>query len=104
MADFVYQLPREKPTPAPYALSIGLDWQNLHTPPYAGGLTDQPIQLMKDIRSALAAYNSINAYRLAQNNLSGEAFVQFCNANTPIMKFMETVWKLQEEEQHAADG
>jgi hypothetical protein len=100
----VYRLPRERPAPPPYALTIGLDWQEFHTPPCAGGLRDQPIQLMKEIRLTLTTYNTINAYRRAQAQLSDEGFTKFCNSNRPMMKFMEEVWKLQEEDSNATDG
>jgi len=84
-----------------------LDWQNFHTPPIAGGMFDQPIQLMKEIRLALMAYNTINAYRSAQKQLSDEDSTKFFNANPDVMKFMEEVWKLQSDEPenpHATDG
>ncbi len=68
-----------------------------HTPPVAGGLRDQPIQLMKEIRLALMTYNTISAYRHAQGWLSDERFIKFCNTNPEIMKFMQEVWKLQED-------
>lgn len=81
-----------------------MDWVQFHTPPVSGGLRDQPIQLMKDIHLALTTYNYINAYRQAQNQLSSEGFIKFCNAYPDLMKFMEAVWKLQEEKQNAPDG
>jgi len=59
---------------------------------------------MKEIRTALEAYNTITAYRSAQKRLSDDAFVKFCNGNPQLMKFMEEIWKLQEEDQHATDG
>lgn len=107
MADHIYRLPREAPTPAPYALSVGLDWLDFSTPPYAGGLTDQPIQLLKEIRLTLKTYNAIQAYRTAKAQLSDEGFIKFCNANSDIMKFMEFVWSLQADESetdNAPDG
>lgn len=97
MADYVYRLPRGNPTPPPYALSIGLDWLNFHTPPVAGGLQDQPIQLTKEIRLALMTYNTISTYRQAQRSLSDKSFTEFCNAEIDMMNFMIEVWKLQED-------
>ena len=99
MADHIYGLPKEKPTPLPYLLQIGLDWQRFHTPFRAGGLEDQPIKLMRDVRAALNAYNAINAWRDAQH-LSADNLAKFYGANNKLVKFMEYVWSLQ----NAADG
>lgn len=104
VADYMYRLPRERPTPPPYALIIGLDWQNFHTPPVAGGLRDQPIQLTKEIRLALMTYNTISVYRSGQKQLSDENFIKFCNADPDMMRLMAEVWKLQEDKQNATDG
>jgi len=93
-------LPKEAPTPQPYALQLGLDWLAFHTPPYAGGLADQPMQLLRAIRSAVNTYHAINAYKDAHTVLSGESLSKWYAANRNIMKFMEYVWSLQ----NALDG
>lgn len=94
----MYRLPREKPTPAPYALVIGLDWQRFHIPPTAGGMDSQPLQLMKEVRFCLNVYDAIQAWRNAQNNLSSEGFSKFCSANPALVKFMtEQVLFLESE-------
>jgi hypothetical protein len=80
------------------ALSIGLDWREFHTPPVAGGLRDQPISLMRAMRTALNTYDAIQAYRNAPQ-YSTEANSQYFERNPQIMKTMQLIWKLQEEEQ-----
>jgi hypothetical protein len=97
VANYIYRLPREKPTPIPYALSIGLDWLEFQTPPYAGGLVDQPMHLMRNIRTALSTYQTINAYRTASASLNAESFSKYCNQNPQMMKLMQQVWDLQDE-------
>lgn len=76
-----------------------MDWQAFHTPPYAGGLADQPIRLMKDIRLALHAYNSIQSWRDAQSRLKPDVFSKFCSSRPELVEFMQKVWALQEESQ-----
>lgn len=88
MANYVYGLPKDHPSPPPYALGIALDWREFHTPPYAGGLYEQPIQLLKEIRFSLNAYEAIKTWRTAQHTLNGDAFQKFCSANQPLVKFM----------------
>lgn len=100
MADWVYGLPKENPTPLPQALQIGLDWKTYHTPPYAGGLADQPMQLLRDVRSAVYTYNAISSWRDAQQ-LSAERLQAFYATHGDLVKFMEYVWSLQE---HAPNG
>jgi hypothetical protein len=80
----------------PAVLQIGLDWIKYHTPPYDGGLRDQPIRLMRNIRNAVNAYNSINSWKNAQN-LTPEAEQKFLSANQKLVKFMEYVWSLQDD-------
>lgn len=82
---------------APRALVIGLDWIQFHTPPYMVGLQDQPIRLMKEIRLTLSTFNSINAWRNAERNMKLDGFMQFCNANPDLVKFMRELWQAQEE-------
>lgn len=84
----MYRQPREKPPPAPYALIVGFDWQRFHLPPTAGGMDDQPLQLLKEIRFTLNVYEAIQAWRNAQHNLSSEGFSKFCSANPDLVKFM----------------
>ena len=96
VANHIYRLPREKPTPAPYALTLGLDWLEFHVPPVAGGHYDQPIRLMRQIRTALQTYKAITAYRSAQQ-MSAESFTKFCSANSDIVKFMSEIWAMQDE-------
>ncbi len=86
-----------------------MDWLEFHTPPYAGGLADQPIQLMRKIRTALSTYQTINAYRTASSSLTAEGFSKYCNQNPQLMTFMQQVWELQDEEankepDHANNG
>ena len=96
MANYVYRLPPDDPPPAPSALQIGLDWERFHLPPFAGGLVDQPIRLMKQIRLALNAYHAIQSYRSAQASLSADSAQRFYSANPELMKFMQYVWSLQD--------
>jgi hypothetical protein len=99
VANYIYRQPPEKPMPPPRALLIGLDWKSFHTPPYAGGLADQPIRLMKDIRLALHTYNSIQSWREAQNNLNAKAFEKFCSSRPELVRFMQDIWFLQEADE-----
>ncbi len=85
----------------PEALRIGLDWQNFHTPPYAGGLTDQPMRLLREVRVAINAYNAVSAWRNAQHQLGGEALAKFYSMNSDLVEFMDYVWSLQD---NATDG
>lgn len=94
----MYGLPKENPTPPPKALQIGLDWQRFHTPYRAGGLEDQPLGLLRDVRRALNTYHSIRAWREAQY-LSAEGQSNFYAANQDLVKFMEYVWSLQNADQ-----
>jgi hypothetical protein len=85
-----------------------LDWLEFHTAPYAGGLADQPIRLMRQIRTAIATYQAINAYRTASSSLNAESFAKYCNQNPQMMTFMQQVWELQDkankEPDHANNG
>ena len=98
MADYFYGLPREKPTPLPYALRIGFDWSEYHTPPVAGGLIDQPIGLLRDIRTAVNTYHALRAWREAEASLQGPAFDKWCALNSKTIEFVNYVWTLQRGE------
>jgi hypothetical protein len=74
-----------------------LDWLRFHTPPVAGGLADQPLHLMREIRTAVAVYENIHAWRSAEANLSPDGFSKFCSAHPDLVSFMSEIWTLQEE-------
>lgn len=74
-----------------------MDWLEFHTPPYSGGLLDQPIRLMKEIRLCLDTYQNITTWRSAQNSLNAEAFSKFCSAHSDLVRFMEYVWSEQDK-------
>jgi hypothetical protein len=97
VANSIYGLPREAPPPPPYVLQLGLDWLKYHIPPRAGGLEDQPMRLMRDIRAAVNSYHAIQAYRSAQQ-LNAEAQQKWYAANADVMKFMEYLWSLQDND------
>jgi hypothetical protein len=97
VADYLYGLPRHAPPPPPVALQLGLDWKEYKTPPCAGGLFDQPLELLKQIRLAMSTHASITAWRQAQNVMSAESFTKFCSAHPDLVTFMQMVWSLQEE-------
>lgn len=88
----------------PHALSLGLDWLKFHTPPYRGGLADQPMHLMRQIRTAVSTYEAINSYRTASSSLSAESFMKYCDQNPQMMTFMQQVWALQEEANKEPDN
>ena len=67
----------------------------MHTPPVAGGLRDQPLRLMKEIRLALNVYDAIQSYRFAEG-LSSEGFSRFSSQYPGVMRMMQTIWELQE--------
>lgn len=96
VARFAYRRPNQT-APAPPALSIGLDWREFHTPPCAGGMRDQPVKLLNEIRLALSTYDAINAWRQAQNQLNADGFQSFCSSNPRLVDFMQRLWALQDE-------
>jgi len=54
--------------PPPRALTIAQQCEHWHALPNAGGIFDQPIRLMEDMRVALNVYRSEKAFRYAMNN------------------------------------
>ena len=98
MADYFYRRKTEdgNASPAPRALLIGLDWLQFQIPICAGGMRDQPIALMRNMRYALSVYQSLKAWRDAQS-LSAESLSKFYSANQDLVSFMSDVWALQEE-------
>jgi hypothetical protein len=71
-----------------------LDWVRFNTSPFSGGLYDQPIQLLRNIKNLLNVHNAINAWKSANAGLSGDGLIKWMNANKDIVKFMEYVWSL----------
>lgn len=96
-ADYAYEIKDEhgqyaKPPPA---LLIGFDWQRFHLAPRAGGLHDQPLLLLHQIRLTLNVYDAVKAYREANNILKGEALSKWFSTNGKIVRLLEYIWKLQ---------
>ena len=96
MADWCYG---KENSPLPYELSLGLDWQNFHTAPAAGGLLDQPLQLFHKIKLCLNVYNVITAYEAAAS-MNSDALVRWINNNKKAFQFLEYIWSLDD---NAAD-
>ncbi len=85
-----------EPSP-PSELVLGLDWIRFNTPPYSGGLRDQPMRMMRTIRYLLNVHNSINAWKEANAYLGVEALSKWMGANSDIVKFMTFIWSLEEQ-------
>ena len=78
----------------PPELSIAFECLKFNTLPRAGGLRDQPQLLMRRMKIALNTYESVRAFRGAQD-MKAEAFSKWQSANPKIVKFMQYIWKLQ---------
>lgn len=78
----------------PPELLIGFDWLKFNTPPHAGGLHDQPMLLMHRMKIALNVYETVKAYRQAQD-INTEAFSKWQSANPKVIRLMEYIWNLQ---------
>jgi hypothetical protein len=79
-------------------LTLGLDWQRFNTPPYAGGLRDQPIRMLRTIRYLLNVYNSVRNWKEANTYLGAEALTKWMNANSDLIKFMTFIWSLEDHD------
>jgi len=51
----------------PPALKLAWQCLNWNTLPYAGGLRDQPIAMMRDMNTAIAVYNAVSDWRHSKN-------------------------------------
>jgi hypothetical protein len=84
-----------QPAP-PYELLIGLDWTRFGTPPYSGGLLEQPIRMMRNIRYLLSVHNSILSWNEANNCLGFEALSKWMGVNHELVEFMTFIWSLED--------
>jgi hypothetical protein len=98
VADYAYDKKFEDGSYAqpPPELVIGMDWLNFGTPPRAGGLYDQPLCLMRRIRRAIQVYNNVKSWRMA-SRLKAEAFNAWQSANSNVVRFMEYIWSLNDD-------
>jgi hypothetical protein len=62
-----------------------------------GGLRDQPLLLMHRMKTALNAYECVQAYRTA-STLSAKAFSDWQSRNNRLMNFLiKYVWKMDQD-------
>lgn len=76
---------------------LGLDWTRFSTPPYSGGLRDQPIRMMRTIRYLLSVHHSIRAWQEANAYLGVDALSTWMGANSETVEFMSFIWSLEED-------
>lgn len=57
------------------------------------------MRLMRDVRSAVNTYQAIRTWRDAQQ-MNAATLQKFYSANGDLIKFMEYVWKLQQENEN----
>ena len=58
----------EGKAPPPPALKYAQQCEHWHALPNGGGLWDQPIRLMEDMRVCMNVYRSVKAFRFKMNN------------------------------------
>jgi hypothetical protein len=99
VADYFYRPVGDKdqsPIPIPRALQIGMDWMKFHVAPCAGGMRDQPLHLLREIRQALAVYQTLETWK-AVGRMSADRYSAFCSAHPEVLVFMQELWAAQEE-------